>query len=196
MRPDGILKHLRQSKEESSEYFIAELEEIKGYANDTSAYFNIHIKEDFKAPMILIGKNGIHVFMELYKNANFDQIRSLIWKVVYKYHLDPKTTFWGISEGLNEAYIISKDGDFIKIDDLVSDFENFYNNSRKPEEEIKRLNLCTEKDYLKTEEEINEKEYEKENINIEYESFVIEILSEDMILYYKNLIEKMKMDMI
>ena len=78
----------------------------------------------------------------------------------------------------------------------MSDFENFYNNSRKPEEEIKRLNLCTEKDYLKTEEEINEKEYEKENINIEYESFVIEILSEDMILYYKNLIEKMKMDMI
>ena len=72
----------------------------------------------------------------------------------------------------------------------MSDFENFYNNSRKPEEEIKRLNLCTEKEYLKTEDEINEKEYEKENINIEYESFVIEILSEDMILYYKKLSEK------
>ena len=38
----------------------------------------------------------------------------------------------------------------------MSDFENFYNNSRKPEEEIKRLNLCTEKDYLKKEDENNE----------------------------------------
>lgn len=78
----------------------------------------------------------------------------------------------------------------------MSDFENFYNNSRKPEEEIKRLNLCTEKDYLKTEDEINEKEYEKESINLEYENIEIEILSKDMILYYKKLSEKMKMDMI
>ena len=72
----------------------------------------------------------------------------------------------------------------------MSDFENFYNNSRKPEEEIKRINLCTEKDYLKTEDEINEKEYEKESINLEYENFVIENLSKDMILYYKKLSEK------
>ena len=98
-------------------------------------------------PMILIGKNGIHVFMKLYKNANFDQIRPLIQKVVYKYHLDPKTTFWGISEGLNESHVTSKDGDFIKNDDLVSDFENFFKKSRRPEVEIKRLNLCTEKEY-------------------------------------------------
>ena len=99
-------------------------------------YFNVSVDEEMTLPMILIGKNGIHVFMKLYKNANFDQISPLIQKVVYKYHLDPKTTFWGISEGLNEAYIISKGGYFIKIDDLVSDFENFYNNSRKPEEEF------------------------------------------------------------
>ena len=78
-------------------------------------YFNVSVDEEMTLPMILIGKNGIHVFMKLYKNANFDQIRPLIQKVVYKYHLAPKTTFWGISEGLNEAHVTSKDGDFIKM---------------------------------------------------------------------------------
>ena len=74
----------------------------------------------------------------------------------------------------------------------------FYNNSRKPEEEIKRLNLKTEKDFLKTEDEINElkKEYEKESINLEYENFVIEILSKDMIFITKSSQKKMKIDMI
>lgn len=41
-------------------------------------YFNVSVDEEMTLPMILIGKNEIHVFMELYKNANFDQIRSLI----------------------------------------------------------------------------------------------------------------------
>ena len=173
-------------------YDIAELDLIAEYAEDMDAYFNVSVDEKITVPMILIGRIGIHVFMDLDKNANFDQIGPLIQKVVYKYNLDPKTTFWGISEGLNEVYIISKDGEFIKIDDLVSDFENFYINSKRPEVEIKRLNLKTEKDFLKTEDEINElkKEYENESINLEDENFVREILSEDMILYYKNLLEK------
>lgn len=175
-------------------YDIAELDLIAEYAEDMDAYFNVQVDEKMTVPMILIGRIGIHVFIDLDKNANFDQIRPMIQKVVYKYHLDPKTTFWGISDGLNEVYIISKDGEFIKIDDLVSDFENFYINSKRPEVEIKRLNLKTEKDFLKTEDEINElkKEYENECINLEDENFVREILSEDMVLYYKNLLEKNK----
>lgn len=80
-------------------YDIAELDQIAEYAEDMDVYFNVSVDEEMTLPMILIGKNGIHVFMELYKNANFDQIRPLIQKVVYKYQLDPETTFWGISEG-------------------------------------------------------------------------------------------------
>ena len=189
MRPDGILKHLRQSKEGSSEYFIAELEEIKEYADDTSAYFNIHIEDDFKVPMILIGKYGIHVFLKIDKNANFAKISPLIQKVVHKYHLDPKTTFWGKNEGLNEAFLISEDREMIKIEDLVSGFINFYKNERRTEAEIRRLNFRCKKDYLRSDSELK-KEYSDELFDKNSGGYVREILSDEMIDYYKSKFEE------
>ena len=189
MIADKIFKHIKQDEEINSEYFTAELEEIEEYAEDMSAYFNVYLENDIRVPMILIGKYGIHVFLKIDKTANFAQISPLIQKVVYKYHLGPKTTFWGKNEGLNEAFLITEDKKIIKIEDLVGSFINFYKNERRTEAEIKRLNFRCKEDYLRSESELKE-EYSDELFDKNSRGYVREILSDEMIEFYKSKFEE------
>lgn len=188
MQAEKILKVLREKRILKDENIPAELEEIAEYATDMEVYFNVRISDDEYVPMILIGKYGIHVFIKIEKNANFDEIRPLIQKVVCKYHLDPKTTFWGKNKGLNEGYLVTEDERMIKTDDLVGSFINFYKNERRVEAEKSRLNFRNKEDYLRTEEDLIQ-EYGNEFLEENTGGYVKEVLSEEMLDYYREKLE-------
>lgn len=177
--------------EEERVYEIPELDEIAEVAEGMDSYFNVKIDKNMTLPMVLIGNYGMHIFIDLGKNAKFDEIRPLINKVVYKYHLDPKTTFWGISEGLKEVYITQDRDEFVISGDIVSKFENFYINAMRSEIEKVRLGLDRIEDLIKSENELEDKKNAllEECIISTEEQYVKENLSDEMVEYYKSLIE-------
>lgn len=185
------IRYLAGVEEESSIY-EAELDEISGYAADMEAYYNVRFDDKTTILMVLIGNFGMHIFIKTEKTSNFDEIKPLINKMVYKYHLDHKTVFWGLNEGLNEVLTISNDGEFIKTEDLVSDFINYDRNIRRPYAEILRLNLTSLNNLLMPEKDVEKlkEEYKDESIDFEKETYVKEIFSDEMVEFYKSKIEK------
>ena len=185
------ISSIRAKYSPQKEYSFAELDVIEEIADNSEAFYNVPISDVQVLPLILIGGNGVFIFADYGSDFNKASFRALKTKVEGYFQFGGKTSIWGISEASEGIYLIDEHNSLVEINDLISQFANYYHNSFFTD--IEKLHLCIEstEDMLLSDEELEYRKqiFEEDSIIEEEMSTYIPVISDDMLDYYIRKIE-------
>lgn len=174
------------------EYHFSFVDEISDFATDSEVFYNVPMTDEITLPMVMVGQNGVYVFVDYGETADYDHLRALRDEVIGFYGFDAKTSVWAISEGSECMYLVAGRNEIYTIDDITQKFMNYYRNKALPEVVKVRLSLYETKDFLTSSEELKKK-YEalsENSIIFEDETYIKPEVEPDMVEYYIEKIDK------